>query len=80
MKVVRLYCFGEMADVVAQAAIKKGIRADNVSVVLDREAPEVMAELIDNSIEPGDVLLVKASRSVRAERVIEELAKRRKKK
>ena len=80
MKVVRLYCFGEMADVVAQAAIKKGVRADNVCVVLDLEAPETMAELIDNSIEPGDVLLVKASRSVRAERVIEALTKLRKKK
>ena len=80
MKVVRLYCFGEMADIVAQAAIKKGIRADNVCVVLDREAPEAMAELIDKTIAPGDVLLVKASRSVRAERVIEALAKLRKKK
>ena len=79
MKVVRLYCFGEMADVVAEAAIKKGVRADNVSVVLDRNEPAAMAELIDRSIAPGDVLLVKASRSIRAERVIEELAKLRKK-
>lgn len=80
MKVVRLYCFGEMADVVAQAAIKKGVRADNVCVVLDRDSPDVMAQLIDKTIEPGDVLLVKASRSVRAERVIEELSKLRNKK
>ena len=79
MKVVRLYCFGEMADVVAEAAIKKGVRADNVSVVLDRDDPEAMAALIDQSIAPGDVLLVKASRGVRAERVIEALAKLRKK-
>ncbi len=80
MKVVRLYCFGEMADVVAGAAIKKGVRADNVCVVLDREEPEAMAALIDQSIEPGDVLLVKASRGVRAERIIEALETLRKKK
>lgn len=80
MKVMRLYCFGEMADVVAEAAIKKGVRADNVCVVLDLEAPEAMAEMIDQSIAPGDVLLVKASRGVRAERIIETLSTLRKKK
>lgn len=80
MKVRRLYCFGDMADVMAEAAIKKGVRADNVCVVLDREDPAAMASLIDQSIEPGDVLLVKASRGVRAERIIEALSAIRKKK
>lgn len=79
MKVVRLYCFGEMADVVAEAAIKKGVRADNVCVVLDSGDPESMASLIDQTIAPGDILLVKASRDVRAERVIDSLKKLRKK-
>lgn len=80
MKVRRLYCFGDMADVMAEAAIKKGVRADNVCVVLDRDDPDAMASLIDQSIEPGDVLLVKASRGVRAERIIEALSAIRKKK
>lgn len=75
MKVARLYCFGEMADTVAEAAIKKGVRADDVNVCRDRNDPERMARMIAATIKDGDVLLVKASRGVAAERVIEELKK-----
>lgn len=34
MQVQKLFCYGMMADIVAEAAIKKGIRADNVFVAL----------------------------------------------
>lgn len=74
-KVHRLYCYGEMADVVAEAAIKNGIRADNVSVCLDSKQPETMAKMIAATMEDGDILLVKASRGVAAEKVIEALKK-----
>jgi len=79
-KVQKLYCYGEMADVVAEAAIKKGVRAENVCVCLDSNDPMTMAKMIDDSMENGDVLLVKASRGVAAERVIEALKKIRRKK
>ena len=79
-KVYKLYCYGEMADVIAEAAIKKGVRADNVFVCLDSSKPEDMAKMIDASMENGDILLVKASRAVSAERVIDALAKIRKRK
>ena len=79
MKVQKLYCYGAMADVVAEAAIKKGVRADNVYVSLDSDNPMEMAKMIDSSMQSGDVLLVKASRAVSAERVIEALKKIRKK-
>ena len=79
MKVQKLYCYGAMADVVAEAAIKKGVRADNVYVSLDSDNPTEMAKMINSSMQSGDVLLVKASRAVSAERVIEALTKIRKK-
>ncbi len=75
-KVQKLFCFGEMADVIAEAAITHGIRAENVFVCADRDNPELMADMIYRSIEAGDVLLVKASRGVRAERVLENLKRK----
>jgi len=75
-KVQKLYCYGDMADVVAEAAIKNGVRADNVFVCADSKNPEMMAEMIRSSITSGDVLLVKASRAVKAELVIESLKKK----
>ena len=79
MKVQKLYCYGAMADIVAEAAIKKGVRADNVYVSLDSDNPTEMAKMINSSMQSGDVLLVKASRAVSAERIIEALKKIRKK-
>ncbi|MBR3423675.1 MAG: UDP-N-acetylmuramoyl-tripeptide--D-alanyl-D-alanine ligase [Clostridia bacterium] len=76
-KVSKLFCFGMMSDVVAEAAIKKGIRAENVFVCLDVRDPQTVADMILNSLSEGDVLLVKASRGVHAERVIELLKKKR---
>ncbi len=71
MKVQKLFCYGSMADCVAEAAIKKGIRAEHVYVCSDIGKPEVMAEMVKNALEAGDVLLVKASRGVAAEKVLE---------
>ncbi len=79
-KVAKLFCYGMMSDVVAEAAIKKGIRAENVFVCLDTRDPQTMANMIFEISEPGDVLLVKASRAIHAERVIECLRKKLNKK
>ena len=79
-KVAKLFCYGKMSDVVAEAAIKKGIRAENVFVCLDTRDPQTMADMIINTISSGDVLLVKASRGVHAEKVIEILKKKKGKK
>ena len=77
MQVQKLFCFGMMADIVAEAAIKKGIRADNVYVSLDTRDAQAMADMILTALRPGDILLVKASRAVQAERVIECMKKRK---
>lgn len=71
MKVVKLYCFGEMADTLAEAAIKKGVRVENVYVCSDISRPDIMADMILSSITDDDVLLVKASRKIAAERVLQ---------
>ena len=75
-KVAKLFCYGMMSDIVAEAAIKKGIRAENVFVCLDTRDPQTMADMILQVSEPGDVLLVKASRAIHAEKVIEYLKKK----
>ena len=64
----------------SQAAIKKGIRAENVFVCLDTRDAQGMADMILEALAPGDILLVKASRAVAAERVIECMKKRKNKK
>jgi len=78
-QVQKLFCYGRMADAIAEAAIKNGIRAENVFVCLDASTPEVMAEMIEGSLSDGDILLVKASRGVKAENVIECLKKPKRK-
>ncbi len=77
MQVQKLFCYGMMADIVAEAAIKKGIRADNVFVCLDTRDAQGMADMILQALEPGDILLVKASRGIAAERIIECMKKRK---
>ncbi len=80
MQVQKLFCYGSMADIIAEAAIKKGVRAENVFVCLDKRDAQGMASMILETLTPGDVLLVKASRGIQAERVIECMKKRKTKK
>ncbi len=77
MQVHKLFCYGSMADIIAEAAIKKGVRAENVFVCLDKRDAQGMANMILDTLSPGDVLLVKASRGIQAERVIECMKKRK---
>ena len=71
MQVQKIFCYGKNADVIAEAAIKNGIRAENVFVCLDINEAEVMAGMILDALDEGDILLVKASRGIAAENVIE---------
>ena len=73
--VTKLFCYGKMADIIAESAIKNGIRADNVFVCVDSSDAESMAKMIDGALGDGDILLVKASRGIAAENVIEALKK-----
>ena len=75
MGVQKLFCYGMQADTIAEAAIRNGIRADNVFVCLDKNHPEIMADMINGAMDGSEILLVKASRGVKAENVIECLKK-----
>ena len=77
--VQKLFCYGKMADIIAEAAIRNGIRAENVFVCLDSGDAEGMADMISSSLSEGDILLVKASRGVAAENVIGCLKTKKKK-
>lgn len=63
-RVALLVSCGGLADVLARAAASRG-----VEVVLTRDAAEA-ARIAAERTRPGDVVLVKASRSVGAERVV----------
>ncbi len=78
-KLQKLFCYGSMADIIAEAAIKKGIRADNVYVCAEKN-PKRMAEMLMEGLCDGDILLVKASRGMALEEVIDLYKKASKKK
>jgi UDP-N-acetylmuramoyl-tripeptide--D-alanyl-D-alanine ligase len=61
---------GGMADAIARSAASRG-----VEIVLARDAGEAARQVADR-VRPGDVVLVKASRSVGAERVVDAIAAR----
>ncbi|MEG0323654.1 MAG: UDP-N-acetylmuramoyl-tripeptide--D-alanyl-D-alanine ligase, partial [Raoultibacter sp.] len=62
-----LFCIGELSAHIARAAREAGMGAD---VVFETESiPEVLGEL-DNVLEPGDAVLVKASHFMGLERVV----------
>ncbi len=71
-----LYTYGQLAENIAESAITNGVRAENVYVNLDSNAPSVTGDMILSAAMPGDVLLVKASRAVAAEKVIEYIKKK----
>jgi UDP-N-acetylmuramoyl-tripeptide--D-alanyl-D-alanine ligase len=67
--VALLVSCGGMADLVA-----RGARARGVEVVVASGAEEAARVAVER-VRPGDVVLVKASRSVGAERVVEALTR-----
>jgi UDP-N-acetylmuramoyl-tripeptide--D-alanyl-D-alanine ligase len=65
-----LIAIGEMGEIIAEAAQKAGLEK-SVAVRSTREAADSLGEIA----EPGDLVLVKGSRSARTEQVIEEFSK-----
>lgn len=68
-----LYTFGQLASTIADGAVLGGMSNENIFRNFDISRPEISGEMLINTLMPGDALLVKASRGVRAERVIEYL-------
>jgi len=68
-----LFTLGNEAKNIAVGARAAGMEENNITVNLDCEAYYATASELADVLRNGDVLLVKASRAVRAERVIEAL-------
>ena len=68
-----LYTFGELANTIADGAVLGGMDNENIFRNLDLKRPDISGEMLIKTLRPGDMLLVKASRGVRAERIIEYL-------
>lgn len=66
--------FGELAKNIADGAISAGMHKDSV-ISLEDIGEEETSDLLGKILKRGDVILVKASRSMRGERVIELLKK-----
>lgn len=66
----RLFIFGNFADETASGAEEGGMSATNVEVFDDMDALQMAVE---REIKAGDVLLVKGSRGMRMERIVEHL-------
>ncbi len=68
--VQRLLALGQYADVVANAAIEAGMPPHQVA---EAEHIEILHTVMECWLEPGDVVLVKGSRGMRMERVVQRL-------
>ena len=68
-----LYTFGPLSTAIGNGAILGGMSNESVFRNIDLKSPEITGEMIINNSQAGDMLLIKASRGVRAERVIEYL-------
>jgi len=71
LRIDELIAVGAAAESIARAAQKAGLEK---SVAVN--SPQEAAELLEKSSAPGDLILVKGSRSARMERVLEEFAKK----
>lgn len=72
-KIDYLFTLGSIAEEIALGAIQNGMRADRVYANPDCTRHDYSGEMLLRVLRPGDILLVKASRAVAAEQVIEYL-------
>ncbi len=64
-----LFAFGENAAEIARGAESAGMKAENIFLITDVENADAAAEKLKESIKKDDVILFKASRALRLERV-----------
>jgi len=68
LKIGQLFTVGKMAGIIARAARDAGLTR-----VIEFDEVEAAVRAVKNFLKPGDVVLVKASRSSRLERIVETL-------
>ena len=72
-KVDALFTYGELAENIAIGAIQGGMNENDIFVNRDCSDPQKTGDALIDHLRSGDILLVKASRAVAAEKVIEYL-------
>ncbi len=70
----KLYLFGAYSDFFAKGAKNAGMRECDIYINTDTSSPEITAQQVINNILPGEILLVKASHALHAERIIHKLS------
>ena len=70
-KVDCLIAVGKGGEHIRAGAISAGMAVENTYLFYDPDEFEKIASLLHEKMSPGDVLLVKASRGLRTERIIE---------
>lgn len=72
-KIDCLVALGQRGEDIVTGAVSEGFRRADTYLYINPDEYERVARLLLELMSPGDVLLVKASRAIRAERVIEAL-------
>ncbi len=68
-----LITFGTEAEAIAEEAVARGVPRDAVGVFPDIERPELLIDAVRKALRPHDVILLKASHSIRLGRVADAL-------
>ncbi len=69
--VSHLVCVGELAKDIALGALDAGMENGAVTVCMDKDEIEKISDMLSVMLRAGDILLVKASRAIGAERILE---------
>ncbi len=69
----RLFTFGKEAAYIADEAVKAGMPPETVSVFTDTDDAGSVTDAVRQALRPGDAVLLKASHSLRLERIAEPL-------
>lgn len=71
--VEKLFVLGEFASHLAKGAREAGLK---LGQIIEAKNPDEVADLLENEMIAGDIVLIKASRAMRLETIVEELKER----
>ena len=66
----RLFCVGELAVDIARGALDAGMENNAVTIYTDHDDTEKISDIVSCELQENDILLVKASRAIGAEKIL----------